>query len=127
MLFVEYYDKFHNGYDVKHHSFLVFFVILSVSCRNLVVYYLNKPLKLCKRKSDLLFQILQPVFAIASVTHYVEIFNWQIPHDHICRRSLKIQSCSWKLYFRTGRSSPYNFPCVSLVSSKPKQRSLKES
>ena len=47
--------------------------------------------------------------------------------DHICRRNLKIQSHSLKLYFRTGQSSPYNFPCVSLVTSKAKQVRIKEA
>ena len=30
--------------------------------------------------------------------------------------SLKIQSCSLRLYYRNGRSSPYHFPFASLVS-----------
>ena len=45
----------------------------------------------------------------------VENLNLQIPHYHICRDSLKIQSRSLRLYFRNGRSSPYNFPFASLV------------
>ena len=60
------------------------------------------------------------------MTQYVENFNLQIPHDHICRGSLKIQSRSLRLYFRTGRSSPYNFPFPSLVS-KPKQICIRKS
>ena len=47
---------------------------------------------------------------------YVENFNLQIPHYHICQESLKIQSRSLRLYFRNGRSSPYNFPFSSLLS-----------
>ena len=47
------------------------------------------------------------------MTQYAENFSLQIPHDHICRRSLKIQSRSLKLYFGTGRTFPYNFSCVS--------------
>ena len=31
----------------------------------------------------------------------------------ICLRSLNIQSCSLKLHFRAGRSSPYNIPFIS--------------
>ena len=61
------------------------------------------------------------VFAVVSITQYEEDFNLQIPHGHICRRSLKIQSRSLKLYFETGCSPPYNFPFVSLFSSKPKR------
>ena len=72
-----------------------------------------------------MFQMLQPVFIIVSMTIYVENFNLQIAHDHICRHSLKIQSHSLKLYFRTDRSSPYNFPFLSLVSSKSKQIGIK--
>ena len=67
----------------------------------------------------MLFRRLEPVFVIFSMTQYVENFNLQIPHDHTCRRSLKIQSRSLNLYFRTGRSSPCNFYFVGLVSSKP--------
>ena len=54
------------------------------------------------------------------MTQYVQNFNLQIPHDHTCRGSLKIQSRSSRLYFKTGRSCLYNFPLASLVS-KPKQ------
>ena len=66
------------------------------------------------------------VFIIVSVTQYEGNVNLQISFDHICRRSLKMQSRSLKLYFRTGRNSKYNFPFVSLVSSKPKQICLKK-
>ena len=59
------------------------------------------------------------------MTQYVENFNLQIPHDHICWRSLKIKSRSLKLYFRVSRSSPYNVHFVSLVSSKAKQMCIK--
>ena len=61
------------------------------------------------------------------MTQYAEKFNLQIAHDDICWNSLKIQFLSLKFYFRTGRSSPYNFPFVSLVSSKPKQICIKKS
>ena len=63
------------------------------------------------------------------MTQYLENVNLQIPHDHICQRCLKIQSRSLKLYFRTGRSSPYNFPFVTLVLSKPNmlKRQVKSS
>ena len=70
----------------------------------------------------LLFQMLLPVFVIASMTKYVENFNLQIPLDHICQCSLKIQSRSLKLYFRTSRSSPYNFPFVSLEEKAKRTR-----
>ena len=89
---------------------------LSICCCHLVVYYLTKPLWNCVSAI-----VLQPVFAIVSMTQYVENFNLQIPRNHIFQRSLKIQFRSLKLYFRIGRSSWYNFPFVSLVCSKPKQ------
>ena len=89
---------------------------------------LNKtPLKLCKRKSNFLFRMLYPVFVVVSMAQHVENFDMEISHDHICQRSLKIQFRSLKLHFRTGRSSPYNFPFVSLVLSKPKQICIKKS
>ena len=81
--------------------------------------------KLYKRKLDLLFQMLRPIFFIVSITQYVENFNLQIPHYHIFRGSLKIQSRSLRLYFRKGRSSPYNFSFASLVS-KTKTNTNKE-
>ena len=59
------------------------------------------------------------------MTQHVENFNLQTPRDHIFWRSLKIQSRSLKLCIRAGRSSPYDFPFVSLVSSKPKQICIK--
>ena len=90
-------------------------------------YYKQTSLKLCKHESDLLFRILYPVFVIVSMTQYVKNFNLQIPHDRICRHSLDVLSSSLKLYFRTGRSSPYNQLFVGLVSSKPKQISTKGS
>ena len=46
---------------------------------------------------------------------------YHFSHDRICRRSLKIQSRSLKLYFRTSRSSPYNFPFESLKEKKEKE------
>ena len=61
------------------------------------------------------------------MTEYAENFNLQIPHNHIRRRSLKIHFPSLKLYFRSGQSSPYIFPFVSLVFSKPKQICIKKS
>ena len=79
-------------------------------------------LKLCKRKSDLLFRMLQLVFVIVSMTQYVQNFNLQI--DHICWRSLTTKSRSLKLYFR---SFPYSFPFVSLISLKPKQIRIKKT
>ena len=57
---------------------------------------------------------------------YVENFNLLIPHDDICLGNLKIQSRSLRLYFRTGRSSPYNFPFAGLVSN-PKKICIKKS
>ena len=69
--------------------------------------------------------MLQPVFVIENMTQYVQNFNLLIPHDHTCWCSLKIQSRSLKLYFGTGRNSPYNFPFVSLVLLKPKQIRIK--
>ena len=63
---------------------------------------------------------------IVSMTQYVDNFNLQIPYDHICRRNLKIQSRSLNLYFGTGRTFPYNFSCVNLVSTKPKQITVKK-
>ena len=66
------------------------------------------------------------VIVIVSMTQYAEKFNLQIPREHFHQRSLKIQSPSLKLYVRTGRSSPYNFPFVSLVYSKSKQISTKD-
>ena len=60
------------------------------------------------------------------MTQYVDSFNLQIPNDHICRRSLKIQSRSLNLYFGTGRTFPSNFYCASLVSTKPKQITIKK-
>ena len=60
------------------------------------------------------------------MTQCLENFNLQIAHDHISRRSLKIQSHSLKFYFRTGQSSWYNFPFVSSVSSKLKQIYIKK-
>ena len=60
------------------------------------------------------------------MTQYVDNSNLQIQHDNICWRRLKIESRSLMLYFRTGRSSPYNFPYVSLVSSELKQISMKK-
>ena len=65
--------------------------------------------------------MLQPVFVIVNMAQYVENFNLQIPHDHICRWNLEIQSLVLKLDFRTGGSSPYNLLFVRLVSSKSKQ------
>ena len=66
--------------------------------------------------------MLKPAFIIVSMPQYVEDSNLQIPHDHICRRSLQIQSRSLNLYILiTDRTSPYNFPFVNLVS--PKQKS----
>ena len=73
------------------------------------------------RNLDLLFRMLQPVFMIVIMTQYLENVNLQIPHDHICQRCLKIQSRYLKLYFRTGRSSPYNFLFLSLVLSNSNQ------
>ena len=49
----------------------------------------------------------EPIATSSSITEYVENFNQQIPHDHICRRSLEIQSF------------------VSLVSTKPKEIYIK--
>ena len=60
------------------------------------------------------------------MTQYKENFNVQISHDGICRGSLKIQFRLLRLYFRTGRSSPDNFPFASLVS-KPKQICITKS
>ena len=60
-----------------------------------------------------------------SIWLYVKNFNLQIPHDHTCRCSLKIQFRSLKLHFRSSRSSPDNFPFVNLVLSKPKQICMK--
>ena len=62
----------------------------------------------------------------SQMTQYVENFNLQIRHDHICWRNQKIQSRSLMLYFRAGQSSPYNFPYVSLVSPKLKQIPMKK-
>ena len=94
VFFEKYYDKIHNSYLAKYHSFFVFF---SFYCQfvpkcNLVVLSPNKTsLKLCKRKSDLLSRMLKAVFVIVSMTQYVENFNLKIPHGHVCRRCLKIQ------------------------------------
>ena len=75
----------------------------------------------------MLFPVAVTVFVIVSMTQYAENFNLQIPHDHICRRSLTIQFCSMKLYFTTSGCFPYNFAFVILVSSKPKQICMKKS
>ena len=72
-----------------------------------------------------MFGMMQLVFIIDSMTQYVENFNLQIPYDHICLHSLKIQSRSLKLYFRTDRSSPNSFPFLRLVLSKSKQICIK--
>ena len=126
VFFEEYYDKFYNSYLVNHLSF--FFPYYTVNFLSPLSCLLPNysSLKLCKGKSVLLLRMLQPVFVIVSMTQYLEDFNLQIPYDHICRRSIKIQSHFFKLYFRTSRSSPYNFPFAILVSSKPKQISMKK-
>ena len=62
-------------------------------------------MKLRKRKSDLLFRMLQPALITFSVTQYLDNFHLKIPHEHICHRSLKIRSSSLKLQFGTGQSS----------------------
>ena len=57
---------------------------------------------------------------------YYDKFQSADSHDHIWRGSLKIQSRSLRLYYRTDRSSPYNFLFASLVS-KPKHICIKKS
>ena len=92
-------------------------IILSICCCHLVFYHITKSLQTCLCASQICcFQMLYRVFVIVSMNQYVESFNLLIPHDHICRYSLKIQSHVLKLYFRTGPSSPFSFPFVSLVS-----------
>ena len=117
-----------NSQQLPQKTFIfgIFFIILLTCCWNWVVYYLTKPLWNCvSAKSDLLFRILQPVFVTVCMAQYVANFNLQILYDLICRRSLKIQSRSLKLHFKTGRNSPFKFPFVSLTSWKPKQICIK--
>ena len=98
--------------------FFFFFIILSICCFYLVVYQITKPPWNCVSASRICWSgcCSQPVFVIVSMTQYVENFNLQILHYHICRGSLKNQSHPLRLYFRNGQSSPYNFPFTNLVS-----------
>ena len=77
--------------------------------------------------SNVLFQMLSPVFVTVGMTQYVDNINLQLSHDQIHSCSLKTQSYSLKLCFRTDRSSLLNFPFVSLALSKPKQIFKKKS
>ena len=95
--------------------FWYFFIILSVCCFHLFLYYLTTPLWNCVSASQICWSRC-----------YVENFNLQIPHHHFCWRSLKIQCRSLKVFYRNDRSSPYNFIYVNLVSAKPKQIHIKK-
>ena len=52
------------------------------------------------------------------MTQYRENFNLQIPYDHIYRCSLKIQSRSLKLYFKTAKVLRIIFVLLSLEEKK---------
>ena len=129
MFFEKYCDKFHNSYRTR--KALVIFGIFSSYCQfvagtYLFIIYLNFS-EIVLVQVSFAVPVVVASFCYCQDDPIVENFNLQILHSHICGRSLKIYFCSLKLCFRTGRSSPYNFPFVNLVSSKLKQISLKIS
>ena len=86
-----------------------------------IVCYLIKPLKLCKRKSGLLFRILLPVFVVVNMTQYVENFN----HHDSTGPHLSVQSQNsvslFEVIFQSRLNFSINFPFVSLEEKKEKE------
>ena len=84
--------------------FSILSILLSICCCRLVVYYLTKPL-------------------LNLVSASQRTSTWRFYNTKFVVAVWKFCLVFLKLYFR---SSPCNFPFVSLISSKPKQIRIKK-